>query len=79
MTKICKMPKRRRVKRKSTINEKRLIVGVALYVPLFLLSMARDFGLVGALGACHLGQLALFRSGDAGAVLCRLGLLRRRL
>ena len=54
-------------------------VGVAFTLPLFLLSMGRDFGLLGDVGPRAVGQLALPGPGDAGAVLRRLGLLRGRL
>ena len=56
-----------------------LIVGLAFTIPLFLLSMARDFRPDRTLGACVLGELADVGVGHAGAVLCGQRLLRQRL
>ena len=40
------MSRRRRAARELADKRRKLIVGVALGLPLFLLSMARDFGLI---------------------------------
>ncbi len=60
-------------------QKKRLIVGLIFTIPLFTLSMARDFGLLGLVVARQLGQLVLLCPGDSRAVLRGLGLLRRRV
>ncbi len=60
-------------------QEKRLIVGLDFHCALIPSKYGPRFWLVRGMGARPVGQLALFRAGDAGAILCRLGLLRRRI
>ena len=52
-------------------------VGLVFTIPLFILSMGRDFGLFGSLGPRPVGQLALPGARDPGPVLHRVGLLHR--
>ena len=60
-------------------QERLLLVGVLFSLPLFVLSMLRDFSILGAVVACSLGQRVDDGDGDAGTVLCGLAILRRRL
>ena len=50
-------------------------VGLTFALPLLVLSMARDFGLLGGLGRRALGQLANAGTCHTCTILCRLGLL----
>jgi Cu+-exporting ATPase len=60
-------------------QERRLIVGVVFSAALFLLSMSRDFGLLGEWAHATWVNWLFFAAGDAGAVLRGLGLLRGRV
>ena len=72
-------PRRLRARPKLRHQWTRLIVGAVFTVPLFVLSMGRDFGLLGHVVARCLWSTVVLRAGHAGAVLRRLGLLHRRL
>ena len=56
----------------------KFIVGVVFALPLFVLSMARDFGLIGAWSHAGWMNWLFFRPGHTGAVLHRMGLLQGR-
>ena len=85
------MPKPRPAQHEIDTQRHLLIVGLIFTIPLFLLSMGKDFGLLPAFclrphvqhgrhARCPaVVQLADVGAGDAGAVLCRLAVLCRRL
>ncbi len=56
-----------------------LIIGLIFTVPLLLISMARDLGFLGNVGACTLGKLADAGLGCPGPVLCWTAVLPRRI
>ncbi len=55
-----------------------LVIGIVFTIPLFMVSMARDFTLLDR-GRCGLGELVILRSCDSGTDLGRPSLLRRGL
>jgi copper chaperone CopZ len=68
-----------RLAREAEIARQRhlLIVGLVFTIPLFLLAMLSDLGFLPCRSPTVRGELDHVRPGNAGAVLCRLGLLRR--
>ena len=66
--------------RQAEIKEqtRKFSIGLLFALPLFLLSMARDFSLVGPWSHALWVNWLFFAPGDTGPVLYRMGLLHRR-
>jgi P-type Cu+ transporter len=57
-----------------------LIIGLIFTMPLFVLSMSRDFGLLPmSIGPCPLDGVLCLGVGNTGSILCRLAILCERL